>query len=223
MQARWHIHWTMERALAVGAFALGALAMAGQPVRGHVVTIDTQELATLVESNVDHVLPADLADSIIRGASDYRLIDLRDEAAFAKYHIPTAENVPIAQLTDSSLARNEKIILYSDGGIHAAQAWMLLRAQGYKGVTTLVGGLDGWKDNVVFPIVPTTLTPAQASEFARALQVAQFFGGHGRTATAAGEAASLTIAAPAAPKVQVSGPAAGKGGPVAKKKKKEGC
>lgn len=217
-----HMTWTLKRALAAAAFALGALAMAGQPVRGHVVTIDTQELATLVESKVDHVLPVDLADSIIRGASDYRLVDLRDAAAFATYHIPSAENIPLTQLPDSGLARNEKIVLYSDGGIHAAQAWMLMRAQGYKGVTTLFGGLDGWKDDVVFPVAPANPTTAETARFSRALQVAQFFGGHGRAATAAGEAGALTIAAPTAPKSQVSGPAAGKGGPVAKKKK-EGC
>ncbi len=223
MQARWHVRWTIERALAAAALVLGLFAIAGQPVRGSAVTIDTQELATLVGSQVDHVQPAELADWIVRGASDYRLIDLRDEAAFASYHIPTAENVPVTRLPDAALARNEKIVLYSDGGIHAAQAWMLLRAQGYKGVTTLLGGLEGWKNGVVFPVAPADPTPAQAAEFARALQVAQFFGGQGRAATAAGETATLTIAAPAAPKAAVSGPAAGKGGAPAKKKKKEGC
>jgi rhodanese-related sulfurtransferase len=222
MRARLQIQWTMTRALAAAALGLGALAMAGEPVRGHVVTIDTQELATLVESKVDHVLPADLADRIVRGASDYRLIDLRDEGEFAKYHIPSAENIPVTQLPDAGLARNEKIILYSDGGIHAAQAWMLLRVQGYRGVTTLFGGLDGWKDEIVFPVAPTNPTPAEAMQFERALQVAQFFGGRGRAASATGDTTSLMIAAPAAPTSSASGPAAGKGGKVVKKKK-EGC
>lgn len=216
------MEWTLKRGLAAAAFGLGALAMAGQPMRGHVVTLDTQELATIVAREADHVTPADLADRVIRGATDYRLVDLREAAPFAAYHIPGAENIPLAQLTDAGLARNEKIVLYSDGGIHAAQAWMLLRAQGYQGVTTLFGGLDAWKDQVVFPVAPMNPTPAQQANFDRALQVAQFFGGHGRAAAAAGGADSLTIAAPAAPKAQVSGPATGKSGPVAKKKK-EGC
>ena len=191
MRDRLHIQWTRwtqwntKRALATVAFALGALAMAGQPIRGHLVTVDTQELAILGKSQADQVQPAQLADWIVRGASDYRLIDLRDAAEFAKYHIPTSENVPIADLADAVLARNERIVLYSEGGAPAAQAWMLLRIQDYKGVTTLAGGLDGWKNDVVFPRVPVNPTPAETAEFSRALQVAQFFGGRGRAATAA--------------------------------------
>ena len=55
-------------------------------------------------------------------------------------------------LPDYGLERNEKIILYSEGGIHSAQAWFLLKAMGYKSVYMLRGGLDDWKDLVLFPI-----------------------------------------------------------------------
>ena len=60
------------------------------------------------------------------GRSDYRLIDLRGERDYSAYHIPTAENVTLTALPESALLANEKIVLYSDGGIHASQAWMLL-------------------------------------------------------------------------------------------------
>lgn len=217
---------TLRRSLAAAAFALGALAMAGNPVRGHVVTIDTKELATIVGGAVDHVSPTDLADWIVRGASDYRLVDLREEPEFAQYHIPTAENVPIAQLPDRGLARNEKIVLYSEGGIHAAQAWMLLRAQGFKGVYILFGGLEGWKDEVVFPVAPANPTPEQAARFERAAQVARFFGGQPRAAAAAGaEVPALVITTPptAMPQVAAPGSPARKPGAPVGKKKKEGC
>ncbi len=223
MAGQLNIRWTMKRRLAAIGVLLGAVAMLGQPLRGHVVTIDTQELAALVEGKVDHVLPEELAAWIIQGKSDYRLVDLREPDAFAEYHIPTAENIPLAQVTTAGLPRNEKIILYSDGGIHAAQAWMLMRVQGYVGSTTLFGGLDGWKEDVVFPIAPTEPTAQQAAQFERALQVAQFFGGRGRAASAGGDTQTLSIAAPVAPKSTVSGPATPKAGAPAKKKKKEGC
>ena len=74
----------------------------------------------------------DLADSIIKGKTDYRLIDLNKENVFSEYHIPTAENFPITSLAESGLQRNEKIILYSEGGIHSAQAWMLMKSREYK-------------------------------------------------------------------------------------------
>ena len=226
MSAPFRFEWTLRRSLAAAAFALGALAMAGNPVRGHVVTIDTQELATIVGGAVDHVSPAELADWIVRGATDYRLVDLRGEAEFGQYHIPTAENVPVAQLPDWGLARNERIVLYSEGGIHSAQAWMLMRAQGYKGVYMLSGGLEGWKDEVVFPVAPASPDPRQAAQFERAVQLARFFGGQPRAAgTADAGAPARTIATPGPATPQVAAPTgpARKSGPPAARKKKEGC
>ena len=213
--------WTVNRRLAAAALALGALAMAGRPEPGHRVTIDTQQLATIVAGEVDHVTPAELADWIIRGAGNYRLVDLRDAASFARYHIPTAENVPLAELPDYGLARNERIVLYSDGGIHAAQAWMLLAAQGYHGATTLLGGLDAWQDEVLFPAAPANPAPREAS-FERAVQVARFFGGQPRATAASPVAGAGSLMAPALPQPAAPPPPSGK--PVrTAKAPKEGC
>lgn len=221
-------HWTTNRALAAAALVLGLLATIGRPAQGHKVTLDTQELATIVEGKVDHVSARELADWIVQGKADWRLIDLRDEAAFAAYHIPDAENVPLTQLPDYGLGHNEKIVLYSDGGIHSAQAWMLLRAQKYTGVYMLFGGLDAWKDDVLFPTALADPTPEQAADFARASELAKHFGGQPRAASTAGAADAATpelaiVAAPAAP-----APAAPAGGAVkkpggTKKARKEGC
>jgi rhodanese-related sulfurtransferase len=218
MADRARIEWTRNRVLAVTALALGILAMAGNPVRGHVVRIDTQELATIVGSKVDHVTAPELADWIVRGASDYRLVDIRTPEEFAAYHIPTAENVPITELPDDGLGRNEKIVLYSEGGIHSAQAWMLLRALGYRGVYILRGGLDGWKDEVLFPSLAANPSPVEATRNERLRSISAFFGG---TPGAAGTGPA-GASGPALPKMQApSGPSGGSK-PVAKKKK-EGC
>lgn len=217
--------WTTNRVLAAAALGLGLLATLGRPAQGHKVTLDTQELAAIVESKVDHVSARELADWIVQGRADFRLIDLRDEAAFAAYHIPDAELVPLTQLPEYGLGRNEKIVLYSDGGIHSAQAWMLLRAQEYTGVYMLFGGLDAWKDEVLFPVAPVDPTPEKAADFARASELAKHFGGQPRAAAAEGVAApELAIVA----KPSATAPAAAAtGGPRkpggAKKAKKEGC
>ncbi len=129
---------------------LGLLAaFAGNPYSGYSVSLDTKELAVIVEKEVDHITPAELADWIIEGRSDYRLIDLRSAAEFSQYHIPTAENVALSQLSDYGLGRNEKVVLYSEGGIHSAQGWFLLQADGYRGVYILRGGLAEWRDQVL--------------------------------------------------------------------------
>lgn len=217
--------WNTNRALAAGALALGLLATAGNPVRGHVVTLDTRELATIVESKVDHVTAAELADWIVTGRSDYRLIDLRSEAEFAAYHIPESENVPLTRLPDHGLGRNEKIVLVSEGGIHSAQAWLLMRAQKYQGVYMLFGGLEAWKNEVLFPVQPASPTPEQAAAFEKSAQLARHFGGQPRAAAATGGSSlELTIATPAPP---VAGAAAAAGPrkapPPPAKRQKEGC
>jgi rhodanese-related sulfurtransferase len=214
----------LNQALALVALALGVLALAGNPYRGHRVTVDTQELAVIVQDQVDHVTPQQLAGWIIAGATDYRLVDLRSPAEFAQYHIPTAENVPVAQLPDYGLARNEKIVLYSEGGIHSAQAWFLLKAEKYAGAYILFGGLEGWQDEVLHPVAPAHPTPQEAADFERAAQVARFFGGAPRAADSTGAApAPVLLTAPAPAAATAPPPPPAPAGAAKKKAKREGC
>jgi len=207
---------TRNQTLALIAFFLGALAIPGNPYQGSVVELNTQELATIVDTEVDHVTAEELADWIIQGDTEYRLIDLREEAAFAEYHIPTSENVPTSELLDYPLLRNEKIVLYSDGGIHSAQAWMLLRAQRFQGVYILLGGLDSWIEEILFPALPTDATPQQTAEFERVAHVSKFFAGTPRTGVDA-QSASAAIPLP------TMDPSAAPIVPKRKRKKKKGC
>lgn len=219
--------FTANRKLAMVAVALGTLALFAQPHRGPFVKLDARELASVVEAEVDHVTAPDLAAWIVEGRADYRLLDLRTEQEYAAYHIPTAENVPLTGLADYPLLRNEKIVLYSEGGIHSAQAWMLLRAQGYKAVYFVLGGFDAWKDEVLFPTLPANADAKARAQFERAAQVAKFFGGEARIGVTpeAGQAAATTAPAVAneLPRLTAPPPMPGPATPVAKKKKKEGC
>ncbi len=223
------LHWTLNRALAAAALLLGVVAIAGDPYRGSTVRIDTQELATIVDSKVDHVTVQELADWIIQGRTDYRLIDLRSEDEYVAYHVPTAENVPVARLPQYGLGRNERIVLYSEGGIHSAQAWFLLKAQRYPGAYILFGGLEAWKDEVLYPVVPAAATPQANAVFERTAQMARFFGGGPRAASAAADSSALMAlpAMPVAPGAGFEPPQApvtgGPARPAAKKKRKEGC
>jgi rhodanese-related sulfurtransferase len=211
---------TLNQKLGVMALALGGLAVFANVAPGHTVTLDAKELLTGVERQEDHVTPAELAAWIIEGRTDYRLVDVRDERAFADYHIPTAENVPLATVTDGSLGRTDKIVLYGEGGIHAAQAWMVLKGRGFTRVYTLLEGLDAWKDEVLFPVTPQSPTPEQQAQFERAAQVARFFGGQPRAASAPG---SGPLALPQATMPQVAPPTLPAGAGAGPKKKREGC
>lgn len=219
------IRWTPNRRLAALALGLGVVALFGDPHRGHAVRVDTRELAAIVANELDHVTPRELAERIVRGATDYRLVDLRDPADYAAYHIPTAESVPLAALPDHPLARNETIVLYSDGGIHAAQAWFLLRAEGYRGAVILLGGLDAWKDEVLFPIAPEAPSPREAAAFEGRAHLSRYFGGAPRApGSAAAAAGATTVPMPELAAPRVVAPPPGAGAPAApKRKKKEGC
>jgi rhodanese-related sulfurtransferase len=208
---------TINQKLAAGALALGALALFARPFPGGIVTLDARELAAIVQAEVDHVTAPELADWIVQARPDFRLIDLRDENAYAEYHIPGAERVPITALDEAGITRTETVVIYSDGGIHAAQAWFLLKARGYRGVYTLRGGFEAWQDEVLFPELAASPTPFQAKQNARREALAKHFGGQALSAGAASEGPRRPLPTVAAP----AGPLAPQGG--AKKKKKEGC
>lgn len=211
---KWLSALTLNQKLAVLASALGAIAIGARPYAGDTVRIDTRELASIVTRDADQVPALELADWILAARSDYRLIDVRNEQAYATYHIPGAERAPVAALPDDPLARNEKIVLYSDDGVQAAQAWFLLKARGYAGVYILQGGLDAWVDTVLFPSLSDD--PAQKTRDARLAAISAHFGGRPK---AGGEAAAAVPAA--LPQVEM--PASGAVAPPKTKKKKEGC
>ena len=106
--------FTLNQKLAAVAVALGAVALFAEPRRGPVVTLDTRELAAIVEKEVDHVTPAELAAWIIEDRADYRLLDLRSEQEYAAYHIPTAENLPLQSRDDPEQRKKHSMELLQD-------------------------------------------------------------------------------------------------------------
>ena len=221
--------WNLSpvRILALGLAAAGFVAIfAGDPYRGSHATIDTRDLAIRVGKGADSVQAVQLADWIIQGRNDYKLVDLRSEKEFAAYHIPTAENVPLASLTPAFAAHNEEIVLCSDNGIEAAKAWFLLDAQGYKSVYLLDGGVRTWQASVLFP---RKVAGADEAAFEKQSQVAKYFGGAPQTgaaadaANAAPIAVALALPKSAAPSVPATSDAGASKSQSAPKKKKEGC
>jgi rhodanese-related sulfurtransferase len=209
---------TLNQRLALLAFVLGAVALAATPTRGRRTSIDSREMALLMQKGADRVDVRTLAGWIIEGRSDVRLVDLRDPAAFAAGpRIPSAENIPLTALADAGLDRNERILLVSDDEARAAQAWFLMRADGYKGVVVVRGGLRAWQEDVVSPRVDGLA----AADRAKAEAISAHFGGTPRIGSGDGAAAPPTPAvaqAGAAPSL----PAAGAKKPAAAKKR-EGC
>jgi rhodanese-related sulfurtransferase len=206
---------SLETRLAVIALLLGIGAIFGHINEGETLRIHPQELAAMVETEIDHVDVRELADWVMQSKTDYRLIDVRDPVSYAEYHVPTAENVGITDLIDYPLRRTEKIVLYSNDGLHSAQAWFLLKAKGYPGVYILFGGLRAWKDEILFPTLAADATADEIATFEERRFVSNFFGGTPRTGGTDAEIAAVTMPKVEAPPVTPAAPR--------KRRTKEGC
>jgi len=168
----------IRKRVGILAIILGFIAIfAGSPYDRSTTRINVKEL-TNISVKEDHSIDVDdLADWIIKSKYDYRLVDLRNSEAYTQYNIPGSENIPIREMFSSDLMRNEKIVLYSDDETVAAQAWFILKADNFKSVYILEGGLTCWKDQVLFPKLPSEPTKEQLALFEKKKEISKYFGG----------------------------------------------
>ena len=176
-------HWQsrVTRWLAVVALALAVLApIAGSPYVAHHASIDVAALARTVAREEDHVTALELAQWIKERRRGLRVLDVRSMEEYNTYHLPTAEHLDLDSLTSAPFRADETLVLYSEGGAHAAQAWVFLRALGYAKVFFLRGGLYEWLEQVMNPTRADT-TAAARDSFAHASVLSRYFGGQPRS------------------------------------------
>jgi len=138
---------TLNARLALLALALGFLALlAGEPSPRTTTLPELRRLAHLIETRLDHVEAGRLASILASGSRGYRLIDVRDSSDYVAGHIPGAENMSLDSLVVADFTPADTVILYSEGGIHAAQGMYLLWTRGHTAVLTLRGGMESWRD-----------------------------------------------------------------------------
>jgi hypothetical protein len=177
--------------------------------------VNTKELALSTVKNSDKVKPLELADWIIKNKSDYTLVDVRSEDQFNEYNIPTAISIPLPELPESDLLRNQKIILYSEDDINSAQAWFILKSKNFKGVYILDGGLKKWQDEVLFPKLAVDASKEELKQFEKRKVISEFFGGQAQTGSEQVSETKVNLPTP---------PVTSKGNlNQPKKKKREGC
>jgi len=202
--------------LALFALLLGIIAVfAGSPYMGSEVKVNTKDLALTTVKNSDKIKSLELADWIIKGKADYTLVDLRNEDEYNQYFIPTAINIPLVQLHESDLLRNQKIILYSEEDVNAAQAWFILKSKDFRGVYILDGGLNNWQEEVLFPKLAVNASKEEIAQFEKVKEISKYFGGSAQTDST--QVAETKVNLPT-PQVTTQ-PGATK----TKKKKREGC
>jgi rhodanese-related sulfurtransferase len=202
--------------LALFALLLGIIAVfAGSPYMGSEVRVNTKDLALSTVKNSDKIKPLELADWIIKGKADYSLVDLRNEDEYNQYFIPTAINIPLVQLPESDLLRNQKIILYSEDDVNAAQGWFILKSKNFKGVYILDGGLKNWQEEVLFPKLALNASKDEIAQFEKVKEISKYFGGSAQTDSTQVAETKVNLPTPqVTSKGNLNQP---------KKKKREGC
>ena len=166
------------KTLAVVALSLAALAaFAGSPRRGSASRLDVSALAHDVQTEADHVTAIELARWIRDRKPNLRVIDIRDSAEFEEYHVPQAERLSIEAVVRTSFKPGETVVLYSGGGVHAAQAWVLLRARGEKDVFFLRGGVAEWLDEVMNASIPVNASGEAREQADSVAALSRYFGG----------------------------------------------
>lgn len=143
-------------ALAVGLRVLtpAAPATVAEPAGNAGPGADEQAMLTAIEAAADHMEPEELADLLLAGSPDLMVVDVRPPAEFAAFHIRGATNVPLPALAESLVPwkNRGRIVLYSNGMTHPAQARDSLQRQGFANVYLLTDGLTGFRERCLKPV-----------------------------------------------------------------------
>ncbi len=77
------------------------------------------------------------------------LIDIRNPGEREQGAIPGAIHLPLAQLRDNlaEVPRDKPIVVHCAGGWRSSVAASLLRANGFKDVSDLLGGYNQWSES----------------------------------------------------------------------------
>jgi rhodanese-related sulfurtransferase/uncharacterized membrane protein YedE/YeeE len=158
--------------------------------RGALPASRTTAIASEIVTEADHIDALDLADMIRKGTPGLRILDLREGLDTSTYLIPGAVAIGMQALDSLRPSPDEQVVLYSDGGAHAAQAWVLLRVRGVRNARVLKDGMVAWEDEVLAPMLPAVGDDSARSRFARAKELSLWFGGFPRLVPDDGPASS---------------------------------
>jgi rhodanese-related sulfurtransferase len=124
----------------------------------HRVTLFYLALAFLVwvsPGNAGHddeyieTVPAERVKAMLDRGEQLVFIDLRPPGDFAKSRLPGARSIPIAEVQKrfAEIPKSGRVILYCGcppGGLDESYSFLSLRSKGFRNVSVLAEGFDGW-------------------------------------------------------------------------------
>ncbi|MCK6562016.1 rhodanese-like domain-containing protein [candidate division KSB1 bacterium] len=209
---KWHTLLDRRFGVALLIILGGLLALSPAGLRT-ATAVSPQQLAEAIINEQDHLTAEELAAWLIDKKPDLLVVDMRSAEEYAQYHIPGAVHIPFNRLFEAEalemMAGDKTVVLYSNGGTHAAQAWVLLKQQGIDS-RVLLGGLNYWTAAILNPTAPgEAVADAEILKYEFRKGAAGYFGGSGVAP------APHDSTAPAKPKVSLP--------PAQKKKARAGC
>lgn len=132
--------------------------------------LSIEQLLAQVNEGAQYIVAESLADMIVQKDPSIQLIDVRSKDEFETYHLPGAVNVPLSSILDEEFREvldqdTRTNVFYSNGTVHANQAWMICTQRGFKNNYVLQGGLNYWAEAIMNPQEPDATAPSD--EFAR--------------------------------------------------------
>jgi hydroxyacylglutathione hydrolase len=99
---------------------------------------------------INSITPAQLENNI-SSDPNLHIIDVRNVGEYLSEHVVNAENLPLAELNDSSqnLDKNETYFIHCAGGYRSMVAASLLRMKGFKNIIDIAGGYKGIKETKI--------------------------------------------------------------------------
>lgn len=139
--------------LTVFSLCLLVLAWAFSLVLPPVPGVETAIMAD-VDAGRDHVEPEELASRLVAGGKDLVLVDIRPAAEYRAFHIRGAASMEMPRLAAYLAPHRNRgvIVLYSNGMTHPAEARDSLARTGYRNVSILTDGLNGFIARCLKPV-----------------------------------------------------------------------
>ena len=96
----------------------------------------------------DSIKGSELAARINNGQTPSLILDVRTQEEFAQSHIPSAINIPVADLMNRGAQlkpyKEKEIVVYCEVGPRAGFAEYMLLQNGFTGVRNLEGHMQQW-------------------------------------------------------------------------------
>jgi len=166
---------SFEKSLIGIVLILASLAaIAGSPVSKYEYPDWEFNLEDIDTVNVKFISVTELSKWIMDKRNDFIIIDSRSNAKYNRYHIPHSyhDQDIVPEITHNI----QNMVIYTQDGSLPKELWTLMNSRYNVKQYLLHGGLNDWKDFILFPDI-NKLNFSSKEEISWIISVSRYFGG----------------------------------------------